>query len=65
VRTVKNMFDEIYTNYEKKYQYPSQIKLNEQWFYDNIALVDVNKVKTFYGYPVVFDNNIKDYELIY
>lgn len=29
MRTVKNMFDEIYTNYEKKYQYPSQIKLNE------------------------------------
>lgn len=38
MRTVKNMFDEIHTNHEKKYQYPSQIKLNEQWFYDNIAL---------------------------
>ena len=65
MRTVKNMFDEIHTNYEKKYQHPSQIKLNEKWFYDNVALVDVNKVKMFYGYPVVFDNNIKDYELIY
>lgn len=59
------MFDEIYTNYEKKYQYPSQFKLNEQWFYDNIALVDVNKVKNFMVILLFFDNNIKNYELIY